>query len=230
MTRGEAPTQAADQTTHRFVVLLVALIALLAGYPYFKDSTAGAFLGGVTSLVMLTGAVWALRWNRWSMRIVSLLALATVAASTMAYLGEVRGHPVVEGTFAAFYAFTTFAIFREVITTQRVVADTLYGAICVYLLVGMTFGSLFDMIETLHPGSFQINSESAGLTEIRWRTLIFFSFMTLTTIGYGDITPATTQTQSLAAIEGVLGVLYVAVLIARTVSIYARQPSEEEDE
>lgn len=230
MTRGEAPTQAVEQGTHRFAVLLVALVVLLAGYPYFRNTQTGAFVGGVTALVVLTGAVWALRWNRWSFRIVSVLALATVGASTMAFLEQVRGHPVVEGTFTAFYAFTTVAVFLEVIKTRRVVADTLYGAVCVYLLVGMTFGSLFDMIETLHPGSFQINVETDGIADIRWRTLIFFSFMTLTTIGYGDITPATPQTQSLVAIEGVLGVLYVAVLIARTVGIYAHHPSEEEDE
>jgi hypothetical protein len=66
-----------------------------------------------------------------------------------------------------------------------------------------------------------------GPAEIRWRTLIYFSFMTLTTIGLGDVTPVTTQTQSLASIEGVIGVLYVAVLIARVVGVYARRISDE---
>ena len=66
-----------------------------------------------------------------------------------------------------------------------------------------------------------------GPADIRWRTLIFFSFMTLTTVGFGDITPATPQAQSLTSIEGVIGVLYVAVLIARVVGIYARRPAGE---
>jgi hypothetical protein len=91
----------------------------------------------------------------------------------------------------------------------------------------MTFGSLYDLIETLHPGSFQINVDTVGPAEIRWRTLIFFSFMTLTTIGLGDVTPVTTQAQSLVSIEGVMGVLYVAVPIARVVGIYARRMSDE---
>ena len=64
--------------------------------------------------------------------------------------------------------------------------------------------------------------DTAVPAEIRWRTLIFFSFMTLTTIGYGDITPVTAQAQSLVAIQGTIGVLYVAVLVARIVGIYAR--------
>ena len=90
----------------------------------------------------------------------------------------------------------------------------------------MAFGSLFDLVETLAPGSFQINVDTAGPVEIRWRTLIFFSFMTLTTFGYGDVTPTTAQAQSLTAIEGVIGVLYLAVLIARIMGIYARRTSE----
>ncbi|MBW1685214.1 MAG: two pore domain potassium channel family protein [Deltaproteobacteria bacterium] len=91
--------------------------------------------------------------------------------------------------------------------------------------MGMTFGSLYDLIETLHPGSFQVNVDTGGAAGIGWRTLIFFSFMTLTTIGLGDVTPVTTQAQSLVSIEGVMGVLYVAVLVAKVVGIYARRTS-----
>jgi len=226
MTARDAPRGADAETTHRFWLLLIALTALLVGYPYFEDTRGGAFLGGFTSLLTLTGAVYAVRTQRWTLIGGVALALATAAASIMAFTGGVRGHPVVEATFSAFYAYMTLAVFLEVIKTHRVTADTMYGAVCVYLLLGMSFGSLYDLIETLHPGSFQFNVDSAP-TEIRWRTLIFFSFMTLTTIGLGDVTPTTAQAQSLTSIEGVMGVLYVAVLIARTVGIYARRSTEE---
>ena len=226
MTEREVPAAVAPQPTHHFWLLLVALAALLIGYPYFENSRTGAFLGGVTSLLTLMGAIFAVRANRWTLWIALTLALATVAASATAFLGGVRGDWVVEATFSAFYAFMAVAVFIEVITTSRVTSDTMYGAVCVYLLVGMAFGSLYDLIETLHPGSFQINVDTAVPAEIRWRTLIFFSFMTLTTIGLGDVTPTTVQTQSLTAIEGVIGVLYLAVLIARIVGMYARRASE----
>ena len=93
--------------------------------------------------------------------------LVTIGASVTAYLGGARGHPIVEASFSIFYAFATLAVFLEVIRTARVTPDTLYGAVCVYLLVGLTFGSLFDMIETLRPGSFQINVDAA-VPEIHW--------------------------------------------------------------
>ena len=96
--------------------------------------------------------------------------------------------------------------------------------VCVYLLIGVTFGTLYDFIETVEPESFRINIPAEGDSKIGWRQLIFFSFMTLTSIGYGDITPVTFQSQSLASIEGVIGVMYVAVLIARMVGIHSQTP------
>jgi hypothetical protein len=227
-TSGRAnPLGTAEPPSNRFWLLLIALVALLIGYPYFENTRTGAFFGGVTALLALMGGVYVVRANRRTFGVALVLALATATASARAFLGGVRGDAAVEAAFSAFYAFMTVAVFLEVIQERRVSADTLYGTVCVYLLVGMTFGSLYDLVETLHPGSFQINVDSAGPAEIRWRTLIFFSFMTLTTTGLGDVTPVTTQAQSLVSIEGVIGVLYVAVLIARVVGIYARRRSGE---
>ena len=141
--------------------------------------------------------------------------------------GGVRGDPLVEGAFSLFYAFTTIAVFAEVVRTKDITADAIFGAVCVYLLTGVTFGTVYDLIETLNPGSFRINVSVVD-DHVGWRTLIFFSFMTLTTIGYGDIAPATFQTQSLASIEGVIGVLYVAVLIARLIGVYSQTDRHRE--
>lgn len=230
--RGVAPDTAslgggaADELTHRFWLLLIALTALLIGYPYFGNTAGGAFFGGVTALLTLTAAVYAVRTTRWAFRGALIVALGTAVASMTTFAVGVRGHPIVEGAFSLFYAYMTFTVFLEVIKVQRVTTDTTYGAVCVYLLLGMSFANLYDLIETIQPGSFQINVATEH-PEIRWRTLIFYSFMTLTTIGLGDVTPVTTQAQSLTTIEGVMGVLYVAVLIARIVGIYARRSAEE---
>ncbi len=212
-----------DGPGHRFWLLLIALAALLAGYPYFGDTRTGTFAGGATALLMLTGAVYAVRTRTWTFAVALVLAFATGAASIRAFVMGVRGDPVVEATFSLFYAFMTVTVFIEVVRSRDVTADTLSGAVCVYLLVGLTFASLFDLIETLAPGSFQINVDTEGSAQVRWRTLVFFSFMTLTTIGLGDVTPVTAPTQSLTAIEGVMGVLYVAVLVAKVVGVYIRE-------
>ncbi|MDJ0848667.1 MAG: potassium channel family protein [Myxococcota bacterium] len=212
---------------HRFWLLLTALAALLVGYPYFGDTRPGTFAGGATALLVLTGAVYAVRTRRWTFAIAVVLAVATAAASIRAFVGGIRGDPLVEATFCAFYAFTSVAVFLEVIQSRDVTADTLTGAVCVYLLIGLTFANVYDLLETLEPGSFQINVDTARPVPVGWRTLVFFSFMTLTTIGLGDVTPTTAQAQSLAAIEGVMGVLFVAVLVAKVVAIYVRRSAED---
>jgi len=109
MTASGGPARAAEPPEHRFWLLLIALVALLIGYPYFENTRTGAFLGGVTALWALIGGVYAVRANRRTFGVALVLALATAAASARAFLGGVRGDAVVEATFSAFYAFMTVA-------------------------------------------------------------------------------------------------------------------------
>jgi hypothetical protein len=210
-------------TNHRFLYLLIALGVLLLGYPWPQDTAFGAFLGGMMSLGLLIAGVYAVSTHRHAFIGAGILALAAATGSIVDVVQGVRSQPVVEGLFFLFYAFTTIVIFWEVIRTKQVEADTVRGIVCVYLLIGIAFGTLYDFIETIRPGSFVLD----GVSYLGFRQLVYYSFMTLTTIGYGDITPATYQAQSLAAIEGVIGVLYVAVLVARVVGIYSSRPVEK---
>ncbi len=91
MTERDVSAATAPEPARRFWLLLIALAALLIGYPYFDNDRAGTFLGGVTSLLTLTGATYAVRTNRWTFRVALVLALATAAASANAFVGGVRG-------------------------------------------------------------------------------------------------------------------------------------------
>lgn len=205
----------------RFLLLLLALVVLLVAYPYFRDTRQGAFLGGLASVALVIFGVFAVRPNRHIFVVASILGGVTVISSIAAKLAGIRGHPFVEAAFTVFYAFTTIAVFFEVIRRKEIGREAVYGIVCVYLLIGVTFGNLYDFLETVRPGSFEVTVPMAAGGGIGFRNMLFFSFMTLTTIGYGDIIPVTFQAQSLATIEGVAGVLYVAVLIARIVGIYS---------
>jgi hypothetical protein len=205
-----------------FVWLFAAVVLLLASYPYFEDTMLGAFLGGTTSLLVLTAGVYAVRAHRKTFLLSTVLAFIALCTSVLSLIRGVRGSVWAEGSFTLFYAFTTVAVFMEVMRVKRFTRDSILGIVCVYLLIGLTFGSLYDLLETLRPGSYSMNVDIVADGQIGFRQLIFYSFMTLTTIGYGDITPVTTQAQSLSIIEGVTGVLYVAVLIARIVNAYER--------
>ncbi len=134
---------------NRFYFLLIALTILLAGYPYW-----GRHVGALIALAMLVPGVYAVHTNRRIFAGACVLAVIVGAIHIATMIRGVTGHPVVEGAFFLFYAFITLAIGAEILRTRRFMADTLSGAVSVYLLVGVSFGQLYDLIETLHPGSF----------------------------------------------------------------------------
>ena len=95
--------------------------------------------------------------------------------------------------------------------------DVLYGAISVYLMIGLTWSVAYLLLENLYPGSFYIDAAHNPDGYLNLSDLLYYSYVTLTTLGYGDITLVTSQARSLAFLEAVCGVLYVAVLVARLV-------------
>jgi hypothetical protein len=121
---------------------------------------------------------------------------------------------------ALFLAFTVGAILSIIHTDATVTADSLYGAFCGYLLIGLLFGHLYCSIESLEPGSFEgARDLGARLRDQDQRhfVLSYFSFMTLSTVGYGDITPIHSGARALAVVEAMVGQFYIAILIAELI-------------
>jgi hypothetical protein len=123
-----------------------------------------------------------------------------------------------------FLIFSIFSLLYRVLL-GRVTADVLRGTICVYFMIGFAFAIIYTLMELTYPGSFN------GLTEkIKafphghyHSEMVYFSFITLLAIGYGDITPAGDIGQMFAVSEGLVGQFYLAILVARMVSVYARR-------
>src|SRR5262249_7804438 len=125
----------------------------------------------------------------------------------------------------AFFVFTIAVLLRRIVESTNVTTDTLAGAVSVYLLMAVVWAIAFSLIETLHPGSFQIGGlpvgeEGAGRRPLTSRFL-YLSLVTLTTVGYGDMLPMTAVARRFAVLEAVIGQLYLAVLISRLVAMRA---------
>ena len=122
-------------------------------------------------------------------------------------------------------------ILRAIFTQGSVSLDSIFGAICAYLLLGMAWGRLFG-IEVLQPGSFQATGKMADAlksTEARGPVLDYYSFVTMTTVGYGDITPVSPPARTLAWLEAMMGQFYIAVLVAALVGIRLSQGMVKRD-
>jgi len=126
-----------------------------------------------------------------------------------------------------FQVTITYLLLRYIFSTTSVNRDVLLAAVSVYILLAAIFVPIYGSLELLRPGSFIDNSTSLP---VFWQQFIYFSFVTLTTTGYGDILPVSAWGRALTNIEMVIGVLYIAVLMARLVGLYTQhvgEPSRE---
>ena len=108
-------------------------------------------------------------------------------------------------------------VLSGVLAAGRVDAERISAALCVYLLAGVGFGCIFGAVEAAAPGSL------AGARPVDLMSAVYFSFVTLSTLGYGDIAPLAPAARALAILEAVFGQLYLAVLVARLVTLYERE-------
>jgi hypothetical protein len=105
-----------------------------------------------------------------------------------------------------------------VMRPHRSVGDRIVGAICVYILIGLGCGSVYETLDGVFPGSLRFPADSAWSTPgpLRYR---YFSFVTLATLGYGDVTPVTALAGTIAALESIGGQLYIGITVARLVAL-----------
>lgn len=124
------------------------------------------------------------------------------------------------------YIFTMAVVLAHYIfAANRVLIEVILAAASLYLVIGFFYTPIFGLIELIEPGSFVASSGAA----IDWQKLFYFSFVTLTTLGYGDITPVHYYAQAFAMFEAVTGVLYTVILLSRLVSLYEiERPSQNE--
>ncbi|WP_207782275.1 potassium channel family protein [Phytoactinopolyspora limicola] len=124
------------------------------------------------------------------------------------------------GSVAAFMLALVLSLLRFVFRRgQAVGVDLIAAAVCVYIIMGGFFGAVFSIVEITQPGSFE-DPTTPGESPA-WQQLVYYSYVTMATLGYGEILPLTAWARSLASFETVAGTLYLTVVIARLVGIWA---------
>ncbi|MBX2859889.1 MAG: hypothetical protein KTR14_01550 [Vampirovibrio sp.] len=209
---------------YHFGLLLVTLVLMLMLYPFFeahpsiREESLGVFF-----ILILLSSVYSLSYSKPHMIIGALLGIPTLIISLISLFSAGTDMDLIRvSLLIAFNTFTIITILMTVLNHTRVTQNTINGGICVYLLMGITWAMAYNMLETFMPGSFSVLDTYQKLGSLVWTDFVYFSFTTLTTLGYGDITPATSYAQSLTILESCTGVLYIAVLISRLVSLYGR--------
>jgi hypothetical protein len=127
---------------------------------------------------------------------------------------------------ALFFSRVTFALAWDIFASRaRVSANLLYGAVSVYLLMGFAFANVHFLLETVVPGSYHCGAPQCKVEPLA-PTYVYFSFITLATVGYGDIVPLSRVAGMLSYTEAIAGQMYVAILVARLVGMQLSQPRD----
>lgn len=157
-----------------------------------------------------------------------IVALATVSAASIPVLHQPTTGPVeivAAGLFAVLLLVTPLLVVVRLMLRPRITVDTLAGALTAYLQIGIFFGALYLFMALIGwPTSF-----FAQHSDIVYSDFQYFSFITMTTVGYGDLTPATPMGQTMASIEAVLGQVFLVTVVALTVSNLGRPTRRPRD-
>jgi hypothetical protein len=201
----------------RFLFLLLTLVSLFAIRPFLEGYVGINFLMDLFVSAVLISGVYAVSEKRSTFITGLIIGLPALMTQWATYFFKTPVLPIVRELLGAiFCAYLVFVIVRFIFHEDKVTVDLINGAVCVYFLIGLMFAYIFAVIEGVHAGSFTMSA--LGLTHIQHFT--YFSYVTLTTLGYGDIAPLSNEARSLAVLESMTGQLYLAVTIARLVGLH----------
>jgi Ion channel len=209
---------AEDQRTSspaRYGLLLITLIAAYLVSAVTQSRWGGAIHVGFVAAIAVLAVRHTRPWPR-AAWLVAGAALATgVAAGVCAATASKPAEGAADSWNGLILLLTVVVIIDRVLRLEQVTAQSIYGALSAYLLIGLMFAAWFGAIVFFVSGPFFAGGQAANA-----QTLQYFSFTTLTTLGYGDFTAAGSFSRALAVLEAISGQVFLATLVARLVSAY----------
>lgn len=211
----------------QFFLLLLVLAFLLVAYPFWNRSLLGLASLDLVLWGVLLASIYAMSRSRrlfWSALALGALALGGDIAT---YL--LPGHRVVLTSCLLdllFLGYATLVVVAYVMREERVGVDKIFGAICGYIMIGLVWALGYSALEMIQPGSFSGIQRSGASNAPHFADIdqfLYYSLVTLSTLGYGDIAPLSRPARSLSATEAMAGQVYLAVLVARLIGLHIIQ-------
>ncbi len=200
----------------RYTILFYMLLLTLVAAPVSSAlRLRGALIESFLAVSLLV-AIFPVNAVRSRRSLVVLMLLVWLARPVTIWLDHRVLSAVALGIWTLIGLLAAAAALRFVMAATKVDTEHLYAALSAYLLAGIYFGLAYWVLEQMNSGTFAVSGEFSQ------SGAIYFSFVTLATVGYGDITPRAEIARGLAILEGIGGQLFLAVLVARLVSLYSK--------
>jgi len=201
-----------------YLTLFVFLLGTILVQPLFTRTVGGRALLSATFSLLLVLGLWAVGRTAWWRGIGLAIALPALVFRWVAFVRPDGAIEIAAAVLSALFCLYVAVVFvSDVLREPEVGTEQIFGASCAYILIGLMWAFCYAAADMLQPGAFNgHDAASSGFSDF-----IYFSFITLTTLGYGDMTPASPMARMLAVLEGIIGQLYIAILIARLVGAHS---------
>jgi hypothetical protein len=212
---------------NRFLIMLLALVGVIFFHPLIDNIVHVQFLIEIFISLLFLSCIFAVSFKKHHPIIAALLALPTFTIMWTSHFVDIGGFEHVKNLFGMlFMLYLTILFLEHFFRQDEINREVIFGSLVVYLLMGLMWGYGYTLLEHLLPGSF---THPASLSELDLDALDYFSFVTMTTLGYGDITPASDSARAMVMTQTVSGQVYLAVLVARLVGLNIAQELKKKE-
>jgi len=211
----------------RFLFLFISIILMMGLRPLMAGIIRLTVLTDILFTAILFSGLWAISEKKGIFMMALLIAIPALVLKWVTHFAELPFLWTLSRVFVAiFFGITFVSLLAHIRRAKEVTPDLIMGAVSTYLLMGLVWAFIFFFIETFSPGSFRLEGSPADVES----QLIYYSFVTLATVGYGDITPASMVARYYSVLEAIIGQLYLTVLVAGFVGLHISQSTERKVE
>jgi voltage-gated potassium channel len=211
---------------NRYTALFIVIVAMMLVLPLVAGDELALFAMKVAVSIVMVFAIYVGRRLRRDLIVGAALGIPVLVGRWLPqYSTDIGMFVAIDILTAAFLLYVTIIILSQVLSAHRVTLDTIAGAMCSYCLIGLAWAFVYRVVFVANPhafvfapGSFHIFEKNSH-SEPQLMNFAYYSFATLTTTGFGDVTPAVGVSRAISVLEAVAGQFFLAILIARLVSL-----------
>jgi voltage-gated potassium channel len=209
---------------HRFLFLLILFFMMLLVGPFIKDYIRLRYLFDLVITAIFLTSIYAIVEKVRHLIITVCLAIPMLVSLWLKYFVKYGALSVIgEICGILFFAYTIFNILKYMLKQKEITQETIFAALVVYILMAFMWARVYSLLEVLEPGSFSMPEGHLISNRV---IFLYYSFVTITTLGYGDISPLTDKAGGLAIIEAISGQIYMVVLVAWLVGMFVSKRSK----
>ena len=213
-----------DLFEHRFLILLILFFVMLAVGPFIRDYGKLRYIFDLVVSAIFLSAMYAIVERTRHLIIAVCLAVPMLVSVWLKYLLDVKAFAITgEICGILFFAYSIYNIVKYLFKQKEVTKETIYAAVVIYMLMALMWARAYRLLDLIHPGSFSMPEGHLISDRIIY---LYYSFVTITTLGYGDISPLTDKASGLSVIEAISGQIYLVVLVSWLVGMHVSRRSK----